>query len=82
MGGFLTATEFGAAVGRSEQTVWRWVREGILKPETVGSSSLFRKSDIERMRRVVKEKRRRTKSNPALATTQASDRKSAAAGGD
>lgn len=84
MGNLLTLTEFGAAVGRSEQTILRWVSDGAIKAVIVGGRKMYRQSDVKAAIRLGEQKRTRKpkKSNPALATAQAPDNKTAAAGGD
>lgn len=83
MGNLLTLTEFGAAVGRSEQTILRWVSDGAIKAVIVGGRKMYRQSDVKAAIKLGEQKRtRKPKSNPALAAAQAPDNKSAAAGGD
>lgn len=55
----MTVTEFAAAVLRSEQTVWVWIRKGLVKPVDDGRRMMLRKADVRRMKAVAKELRKR-----------------------
>ena len=64
---YLTATEFGAAVGRSEQTVLRWAKEGRIKTVSVGGRKLFKSADVAKGIELAKETRGRVLPDSAAA---------------
>lgn len=42
----MTATEAGYLLGRSEKTVYRMIRQGIIQPVKIGGSTFIRRADI------------------------------------
>ena len=47
----LTAAEAGAILGRSDATVRRWARSGLLRSYRHGFQFLFRRADVEALRK-------------------------------
>lgn len=85
----LTVDETAELLGRSRWSVIGYLQDGKIEGRRVvnaqGQPWLVNKASAVRFKKELRKsaaERAKTKSNPALATTQASDRKSAAAGGD
>lgn len=45
----LTPDEVASKYRISKVTLWRWAKEGLLKPVKMGRKSFYRQSDIERV---------------------------------
>ena len=45
----LTPDEVASKYRISKVTLWRWAKDGLLKPVMMGSKSCYRQSDIERV---------------------------------
>ena len=45
----LTADEVASKYRISKVTLWRWAKDGLLKPVKMGRKSFYRQSDIERV---------------------------------
>lgn len=46
---FLTPDEVASKYRISKVTLWRWAKDGLLKPVKMGRKSFYRQSDIERV---------------------------------
>lgn len=40
--GWMTLQEICKAIGRSEQTIWRWEREGVIKVKYIGKVKMYK----------------------------------------
>ena len=45
----LTPDEVASKYRISKVTIWRWAKEGLIKPVKMGRKSFYRQSDIERV---------------------------------
>lgn len=45
---YLTASELAAKLQVNRTTIWRWEKQGLIKPTKIGNTKRFSQSEIEK----------------------------------